>query len=154
MTTHELTDRQAAAWASYQRMRARLTGRLNRELARNSGLSEADFEILDIIIDCADPHRLGALWAEVLGRPVDGSKGPYVWLARSPGAIGVGFRKWRSRRWRRIACTLTSPRVTSSARRLGLSNWEVAAFTGTSVVVSRDGRSRGKRVLPHPRRAV
>ena len=56
-------------------------------------MSEADFEILDIIIDCADPHRLGAFWAEVLGRPVDGSKGAYVWLARSPGAIGVGFQK-------------------------------------------------------------
>jgi predicted enzyme related to lactoylglutathione lyase len=56
-------------------------------------MTEADFEILDIIIDCADPHRLGAFWAEVLGRPVDGSKGPYVWLARPPGAVGVGFQK-------------------------------------------------------------
>lgn len=54
MTTHELTDRQAAAWASYQRMRARLTGRLNRELARNSGLSEADFEILVALTESPD----------------------------------------------------------------------------------------------------
>ena len=98
-------------------------------------MSEADFEILDIIIDCADPHRLGAFWAEVLGRPVDGSKVPYCgWLGRPARSVSA-FRKWRSRRWRRIACTLTSPRVISSARRLGLSNWEVAAFTGTSVVV-------------------
>ncbi len=46
MTKHELSAPQAAAWASYQRMRTRLTGRLNRELAHKTGLSEADFEIL------------------------------------------------------------------------------------------------------------
>jgi predicted enzyme related to lactoylglutathione lyase len=56
-------------------------------------MSEADFEIVDVIIDCADPNRLGAFWADVLGRRVDGSKGPYVWLERSPGAIGFGFQK-------------------------------------------------------------
>lgn len=43
---HELSDRQAASWASYQRMRTRLAGRINRELVRTTGLSEADFEIL------------------------------------------------------------------------------------------------------------
>src|SRR5215475_16135256 len=51
MMKHELTARQVAAWASYQRMRARLTGRLNRELAHTTGLSEADFEILSALIE-------------------------------------------------------------------------------------------------------
>jgi DNA-binding MarR family transcriptional regulator len=46
MTKQILTERQAAAWANYQRMRVRLTERLNRELLRKTGLSEADFEIL------------------------------------------------------------------------------------------------------------
>ena len=46
MKKQELSTRQAAAWANYQRMRTRLSGRLNRELARTTGLSEADFEIL------------------------------------------------------------------------------------------------------------
>lgn len=46
MTKQILSERQAAAWASYQRMRVRLTERLNRELVRKTGLSEADFEIL------------------------------------------------------------------------------------------------------------
>lgn len=46
MKTHELSETQAAAWNSYQRMRVRLSGRLNRELAASTGLSEADFEIL------------------------------------------------------------------------------------------------------------
>jgi DNA-binding MarR family transcriptional regulator len=46
MKTHALTDRQQTAWETYQRMRTRLAGQLNRELARETGLSEADFEIL------------------------------------------------------------------------------------------------------------
>jgi len=50
-------------------------------------------EIADIIIDCSDPHRLAAFWAEVLGRPVEGTKEPYVWLQRPEGGPGVGFQK-------------------------------------------------------------
>ena len=46
MNKHDVTNPKTAAWVKYQRMRARLTGRLNRELAQKSGLSEADFEIL------------------------------------------------------------------------------------------------------------
>lgn len=46
-----LTDRQQDIWNRYQRMRARLGERLNRELARETGLSEADFEILAHLTD-------------------------------------------------------------------------------------------------------
>jgi DNA-binding MarR family transcriptional regulator len=49
MTKQILSERQAAAWASYQRMRVRLAERLNRELAHTTGLSEADFEILSAL---------------------------------------------------------------------------------------------------------
>jgi DNA-binding MarR family transcriptional regulator len=49
MNEHSLTDRQLAAWTSYQRMRVRLADRLNRELTRATGLSEADYEILDAL---------------------------------------------------------------------------------------------------------
>ena len=45
------SDRQLAAWANYQRMRVRLTERINRELAQKAGLSEADFEILSALIE-------------------------------------------------------------------------------------------------------
>jgi len=51
---HELNERQAAAWASYQRMRTRLSGQLNRELAHKTGLSEADFEILVALAESPD----------------------------------------------------------------------------------------------------
>jgi DNA-binding MarR family transcriptional regulator len=54
MIKQELTERQVAAWASYQRMRVRLSGRLNRELARTTGLSEADFEILVALTEAPD----------------------------------------------------------------------------------------------------
>lgn len=57
-----LSDSQAAAWASYQRMRVRLSGRINRELARKTGLSEADFEILTALTERPDePVRALAL---------------------------------------------------------------------------------------------
>jgi DNA-binding MarR family transcriptional regulator len=49
-----LTPDQAEAWNSYQRMRTRLSERLNRELARETGLSEADFEILVALIESPD----------------------------------------------------------------------------------------------------
>jgi predicted enzyme related to lactoylglutathione lyase len=50
-------------------------------------------EIADIIIDCSDPERAAMFWASVLGRPIAGRKGPYVWLERSRDAVGVGFQR-------------------------------------------------------------
>lgn len=46
MFNSTITPTQTAAWENYQRMRVLLTGRINRELARKTGLSEADYEIL------------------------------------------------------------------------------------------------------------
>ncbi|MEV1170207.1 MarR family transcriptional regulator [Nonomuraea sp. NPDC049784] len=46
-----LSTRQAAHWASYQRMRVQLTGRINRELAGTTGLSEADYEVLSLLTE-------------------------------------------------------------------------------------------------------
>jgi hypothetical protein len=31
-------------------------------------MTDADFDITDIIFDCTDPSRLASFWAEVLGR--------------------------------------------------------------------------------------
>ncbi len=50
-----IPDSQRAAWASYQRMRVRLAARLNRDLARETGLSEADYEILAAL--AGTPHE-------------------------------------------------------------------------------------------------
>jgi DNA-binding MarR family transcriptional regulator len=54
MMNQTLTPAQVDAWNSYQRMRTRLSERLNRELARETGLSEADFEILIALIESPD----------------------------------------------------------------------------------------------------
>src|SRR3954470_16116128 len=51
MKQQRLSDTQLADWTNYQRMRVRLTERVNRELAQNTGLSEADFEILSALIE-------------------------------------------------------------------------------------------------------
>ncbi len=49
--------------------------------------------ISDITVDCADPETLAGFWSELLQRPIGGRKGPYVWLAREPGGIGLGFQQ-------------------------------------------------------------
>jgi DNA-binding MarR family transcriptional regulator len=54
MKNHTLSDSQQSAWSNYQRMRVRLMGRLNRELSQNTGLSEADFEILMALTETPD----------------------------------------------------------------------------------------------------
>jgi DNA-binding MarR family transcriptional regulator len=41
-----LTDREMAAWIGYRRMRPLLDLRLYRDLVRQSGLSEADYDVL------------------------------------------------------------------------------------------------------------
>ncbi|MEU1040120.1 VOC family protein [Streptomyces sp. NPDC005551] len=45
-----------------------------------------------LIVDADDPERLAAFWSELLGRPVVGRMGPYVWLRRENG-LGVGFQR-------------------------------------------------------------
>jgi predicted enzyme related to lactoylglutathione lyase len=45
-----------------------------------------------VIVDAADPERLAVFWSALLGRPVVGRVGPYVWLARRNG-LGVGFQR-------------------------------------------------------------
>jgi DNA-binding MarR family transcriptional regulator len=68
MLNTEMTETQIAAWTSYQRMRVLLTGRINRELAHKTGLSEADFEILVALTETPDESvralalRCGLAW--------------------------------------------------------------------------------------------
>ncbi|MER7836803.1 VOC family protein [Streptomyces sp. NPDC096040] len=45
-----------------------------------------------LIVDATDPERLAAFWSELLGRPVVGRGGPYVWLRRENG-LGLGFQR-------------------------------------------------------------
>lgn len=54
MDTSYLNETQKNAWANYQRLRLRLTERINRELSSKTGLSEADYEILTALTDAPD----------------------------------------------------------------------------------------------------
>jgi hypothetical protein len=54
---------------------------------------QSQVAVTDIIIDCSDPGKLARFWCSLLLRPIEGRKGPYVWLVRAPGAAGFGFQK-------------------------------------------------------------
>ncbi|MFJ8298133.1 VOC family protein [Streptomyces sp. NPDC094447] len=55
-------------------------------------MAHATMQINALIIDARDPERLAAFWSELLGRPVVGRMGPYVWLQRENG-LGLGFQR-------------------------------------------------------------
>ena len=62
MKTTETDISSATAWARYQRMRVQLSSRINRELSRETGLSEADYEILTALTTMPEgPVRVLAL---------------------------------------------------------------------------------------------
>ena len=52
-----------------------------------------DLELTDITFDCQDPERVAAFWSELLGQPIAGRKGPYVWLRRPERGPGFGFQR-------------------------------------------------------------
>jgi predicted enzyme related to lactoylglutathione lyase len=55
-------------------------------------MADSTAQINALIVDAADPERLARFWAELLGRPVAGRTGPYVWLRRENG-LGIGFQR-------------------------------------------------------------
>src|SRR4051812_35314707 len=55
--THWLEPRQARAWRGYRRMRALLDLQIARDLARDSGLSDADYDVLSDLSETPG-HRL------------------------------------------------------------------------------------------------
>ena len=84
MTNHDLTAAQRIAWTRYQRMRVRLSGRLNRELAAETGLSEADFEILGALSE--SPHESPRLGLGLLRRSLAGLR-PRRMVPNEPGSL-------------------------------------------------------------------
>ena len=56
-------------------------------------MAEPNAEIADVTIDCIDPERIAVFWSALLGRSVEGRKGPYVWLQRPKHGIGLGFQR-------------------------------------------------------------
>jgi DNA-binding MarR family transcriptional regulator len=52
-----LDEKQARAWRGYRRMRALLDLRITRDLMQDSGLSDADYDVLSNLSETS-PHRL------------------------------------------------------------------------------------------------
>lgn len=52
-----LDEKQARAWRGYRRMRALLDLQITRDLANDSGLSDADYDVLSNLSETS-PHRL------------------------------------------------------------------------------------------------
>ncbi|MET8190354.1 VOC family protein [Streptomyces sp. NPDC005078] len=52
-------------------------------------MAHSPMQVNALIIDATDPERLAVFWSELLGRPVVGRGGPYVWLQRENGLGGV-----------------------------------------------------------------
>ncbi|WP_406835431.1 VOC family protein [Streptomyces sp. AHU1] len=55
-------------------------------------MSNPPLRVNALIVDAVDPERLAVFWSELLGRPVVGRMGPYVWLRRENG-LGLGFQR-------------------------------------------------------------
>ncbi|WP_432003556.1 VOC family protein [Streptomyces sioyaensis] len=56
-------------------------------------MADSPLRINALIVDATDPERLATFWSELLGRPVVGRTGPYVWLRRENGlGLGLGFQ--------------------------------------------------------------
>jgi DNA-binding MarR family transcriptional regulator len=61
-----LDDREMAAWAGFMTMRFKLLAQLARELQRQTGLSEADYDVLVALSDAPEQRlRLGELGARL-----------------------------------------------------------------------------------------
>ena len=56
-------------------------------------MAEPKAEIADVIIDGSDPERLANFWGRLLGRPIEGRRGPYVWLQRDEHDFGLSFQR-------------------------------------------------------------
>jgi predicted enzyme related to lactoylglutathione lyase len=61
-------------------------------------VSENLVEITDIIVDCGDPETVSRFWSSLLQRPIEGRVGPYVWLSRPKGGVGLGFQRVKEAR--------------------------------------------------------
>ena len=83
-------------------------------------MTDCPVEITDIIVDCADPDVLAGFWSRLLRRPIEGRKGPYVWLARSTGGIGLGFQRVDESKQtkNRVHIDVSGPDVTAIKRRV------------------------------------
>ena len=104
-------------------------------------MTSADVEIADIIIDCSDPERVASFWAELLDRQVEGRMGPYVWLDRPEGRVGVGFQGVVEAKTgkNRVHIDIAVPDVLASKTKVeSLGGWRVHGYEEGGFLVMAD----------------
>ncbi|MGO9872177.1 MAG: VOC family protein [Acidimicrobiia bacterium] len=107
--------------------------------------------IHDITIDCSDPQQLARFWADILGRPVEGAKGPYVWLQRTEDAPGVGFQKVSEPKVgkNRIHLDVAVPDVVRAKSQIeALGGWRVDGYEAGGFLVMADPEGNEFCVIP------
>ncbi|MFF9624778.1 VOC family protein [Streptomyces griseosporeus] len=82
-------------------------------------MADSPLRINALIVDATDPERLAEFWSEMLGRPVVGRTGPYVWLQRHSG-LGLGFQRTDESKSgkNRMHFDITSPDPSAEQRRV------------------------------------
>ncbi|MGW5679941.1 VOC family protein [Streptomyces sp. NPDC003860] len=68
-------------------------------------MAGSSVQINALIVDATDPEQLAAFWSELLGRPIVGRTGPYVWL-------------WKAVPLQRIVAGMRTSRAASAEPRL------------------------------------
>ncbi|QKV90655.1 VOC family protein [Streptomyces sp. NA02950] len=55
-------------------------------------MTDSSMRINALIVDATDPELLAVFWSKLLGRPIVGRTGPYVWLRRE-NSLALGFQQ-------------------------------------------------------------
>jgi predicted enzyme related to lactoylglutathione lyase len=114
-------------------------------------MTEETVEISDIVVDCREPETVAAFWSSLLQRPIEGRKGPYVWLSRSNG-IGLGFQRVEEGKLgkNRIHIDVSGPDVAHIKERVeALGGRRVDGYDEGGFLVMSDPEGNEFCVVPH-----
>ncbi|MET8894205.1 VOC family protein [Streptomyces albogriseolus] len=113
-------------------------------------MADSSAQINALIVDATDPERLAAFWSDVLGRPVVGRTGPYVWLRRE-NDLGLGFQRTDTPKSgkNRMHFDIASPDPTAEQRRIeGLGGRRLEGYDEGGFLVMADPEGNEFCVIP------
>ncbi|MEU2619429.1 VOC family protein [Streptomyces sp. NPDC007157] len=111
---------------------------------------DSSMQINALIVDATDPERLAAFWSELLGRPVVGRMGPYVWLRRENG-LGLGFQRTAEPKSskNRMHFDITSPDPAAEQQRIEiLGGHRLEQYAGGGFLVMADPEGNEFCIIP------
>jgi predicted enzyme related to lactoylglutathione lyase len=132
-------------------LRAADLGQVVISSSKTGAVNDPQIEVTDIIMDCSDPEKLARFWSSLLKRPVEGRKGPYVWLVRAPGGTGLGFQKVEEpkRGKNRLHIDISGPDVAAIKRKVeDLGGRRVSGYEDGGFLVMADPEDNEFCVVP------